>query len=76
MQTEKEESCVCKGVCISYKEQFEEDKVICILKRAKCSDQEWRECEEKVESEMEMAELLEDLGKVLEAAHRLLLKAT
>ena len=26
---------------------------------------------EKVESEMEMSELLEDLGKVIEAAHRL-----
>ena len=43
-----------------YKSQFEEDKVI--LKRAKCSDQEWMEYEEKVESEMEMAELLDDLG--------------
>ena len=51
---------VCKDMCTSYKSQFEEDKVI--LKRAKCSDQEWMEYEEKVESEMEMAELLDDLG--------------
>ena len=46
---------------------FAEDKVICILKRAACSDGEWEEYEKKVESEMELEELLEDLGKVLEA---------
>ena len=57
--------------CNSYKVHFEEDKVICILKRAKCSVDEWKEYEEKVESEMELEELLEDLGKVLEAVERL-----
>ena len=62
---------VCKEECKSYKVQLEEDKIICILKRAKCSKEEWGEYMEKVESEMEMSELLEDLGKVIEAAHRL-----
>ena len=76
VQTEKEVTCVCRDMCTSYKVQFKEDKVICILKRAKCSDQEWREYEEKVESEMGMEDLLEDLGKVLEAAHRLTVKAS
>ena len=34
------------------------------------SDEEWDEYEDKVESEMDISELLEDLGKVLEAADR------
>ena len=50
---------------------FVEDKVICILKGATCSDGEWEQYEEKVECEMELEELLEDLGKVLEASQRL-----
>ena len=48
-----------------------DDKVICILKRAVCSDEEWQEYEKKIDSEMELSELLEDLGKVLQAAKRL-----
>ena len=44
---------------------------MCILKRAVCSDKEWQEYKEKVNSAMELSELLEDLGKVLEAANRL-----
>ena len=48
-----------------------EDKVICVLKRAICSEEEWKEYEEKVEFEMELSELLEDLGKVVEATNRL-----
>ena len=40
------------------------------MKRAHCSDEEWDEYEDKVESEMDISELLEDLGKVLEAADR------
>ena len=40
------------------------------MKRAHCSDDEWDEYEDKVESEMDISELLEDLGKVLEAADR------
>ena len=53
---------------------FAEYKVICILKRATCSDGEWEQYEEKVECEMELEELLEDLGKVLEATQRLALR--
>ena len=48
--------------------------MICILKRATCSDGEWEEYEEQVESEMELEELLEDLGKVLEATQRLAIR--
>ena len=46
-----------------------DDKVLCILKG--CSDEEWQEYEEKIDSEMKLSELLEDLGKVLEAANKL-----
>ena len=45
--------------------------MISILKRAKCSDKEWEDYEEKVESKGELSELLEDLGKVLEVADRM-----
>ena len=45
-----------------------DDKVIHILKRAVCSDEERREYKEKINSEMELSELLEDLVKVLYAA--------
>ena len=48
-----------------------DDKVICILKRGVCSNEDWQEYEEKVYSEMKLSDLLEDLGKVLEAANRL-----
>ena len=42
-----------------------------ILKRAECTKEEWKKYEDKVESEMDLEDLLEDLGKVLEAAKRL-----
>ena len=48
-----------------------QDKLICILKRTICSDEECNEYKEKVSSEMELSELLEDLGKVIEATSRL-----
>ena len=41
------------------------------MKQAHCSAEEWQEYEEKVESEMDISELLEDLGIVLEAAERI-----
>lgn len=69
-QTEKEGECICKAKCESSKVYYDKDKVICIMKRAHCSDEEWDEYEDKVESEMDISELLEDLGKVLEAADR------
>ena len=50
---------------------IENDKINCILKRAVCSEENWKEYEEKVESEMDLEELLEVLGKVLEASKRL-----
>ena len=53
---------------------IEQDKVVCILKRAKCTEEEWDEYEEKVESEIDFEELLEDLGKLIEAANRLNIK--
>ena len=42
VETEIEEKCN------SDKVHFEKDKVICILKRAKCSAEEWEEYEGKV----------------------------
>ena len=59
-----------KQKCETSKVKIEEDKIICILKRATCSEEEWKAYEEKVESEIELSELLEDLGKVIEAADR------
>ena len=53
------------------KVHIENDKVICILKRAVCTEEEWKEYEDKVESEIDLEDLLEDLGKVLEASKRL-----
>ena len=53
---------------------IEEDKEACIIKRAQCTEEEWKEYEDKVESEMDLRELLEDLGKELEAAKRLSMK--
>ena len=70
-QTEPEEKCICKKNYDSCKVEIKDDKIICILKRAECSDEEWEEYEEKVESEMSLSDLLEDLGKVIEASVRL-----
>ena len=69
-QTGQEDPCICKSQCEISKVHYESDKVICILKRARCSNEEWEEYEDKVKSEMDISELLEDLGKVLEAADR------
>ena len=55
---------------------FQSQSTNAILKRAICSDEEWIEYEEKVNSEMDLSELLEDLGKVLEAANRINKKKT
>ena len=35
------------------KVHIEEDKVICVLERAECRDDEWKDYEEKVKSEMD-----------------------
>ena len=69
-QTVEEEICICKKECNVSKVQYNKDKVICILKRAICSEEEWQDYEDKVQSEMDIEELLEDLGKVLEATDR------
>ena len=71
MQRDKGVECCCTGKCEENKVHIENDKVICILKRAVCSQGKWKEYEEKVESEMDLEDLLEDLGKVLEASKRL-----
>ena len=71
VQTEAENKCSCEKECDQSDVRIKEDKIICVMKRAKCSDTEWKEYEEKVESEMDLKDLLEDLGKVIEAASRL-----
>ena len=37
------------------------------MKRANCSETKWKEYKEKVESEMDLKDLLEDLGIMIEA---------
>ena len=71
VQSEKEKNCHCEVACENSEVLIKEDKIILILKRSKCSETEWKEYEEKVQSEMSLSELLEDLGKVIEAASRL-----
>ena len=71
IQTEVEKRCSCEVDCEQSDVLIKEDKIICVLKRAKCSETEWKEYEEKVESEMDFKDLLEDLGNVIEAASRL-----
>ena len=51
--------------------EMTEDNIFCILKRSECSEEEWKEYAEKVESEMDLLDLLEDLGKVIKATERL-----
>ena len=64
VQTEEEGKCLCKGEIKNNKVFIEHDKVVCILKRAECTEEEWAEYEEKID-------LLKDFGKVIEAASRL-----
>ena len=71
IQTEAEKKFNCEVDCEENDVIIKDDKIICVLKRAKCSDLEWKEYEEKVESEIDLKDLLEDLGKVIEAASRL-----
>ena len=70
-QTVAEKKCNCEEDFEQSDIIIKEDKIICVMKRANCSEAEWRDYEEKVESEMDLKDLLEDLGKVIEAAHRL-----
>ena len=74
VQTEKADKCICKKKISGNNVHIEDDKVVCIITRAQCTDEEWKEYEDKVESEMDLEDLLEDLGKVLEAAKRLSMK--
>ena len=62
------------AVFLSFQTNSADDKIVCILTRAQCTDEEWKEYEDKVESEIDLEDLLEDLGKVLEAAKRLSMK--
>ena len=70
-KTKSKLKCLCKGEVKDNKVLIEHDKVLCILKRAECTEEEWAEYEEKIESEMEIEDLLKDFGKVIEAASRL-----
>ena len=47
VQTEEEDNCFCKEECNVSTVQYDEDKVICILKRATSSEEEWEELEKK-----------------------------
>ena len=71
VQNKTEKQCYCEVKSEKSQVLIKDDKIILVLKRSKCSETEWKEYEEKVESEMSIQELLEDLGKVIEAASRL-----
>ena len=43
------ETCVCKEPIFQNKVVIEEDKIICVFKRVKCSEEEWTDVEETVE---------------------------
>ena len=60
----------CRKKDVDNEVNIKQDRVFCILRRASCNEQEWEDYEEKVQSEIEHSELLEDLGKVIEAAER------
>ena len=65
------ESYHCKNENEINKVQFKDTKVICILRRAILSEEEWEHIEETVvNSKMNTAELLEDFTKMLRY-HRL-----
>ena len=49
-RTRKNKECVCKEQCGSSMVFYDKDKVICIMKRAHFSEEEWEDYEEKVES--------------------------
>ena len=42
MQTDKGVECFCTGKCEENNVHIENDKVICILNRAVCSEEEWK----------------------------------
>ena len=67
----KTKNCHCEVACENSEVLIKEEQIIQKLKRSKCTETEWKEYEEKVQSEMSLSELLEDLGKVIEAASRL-----
>ena len=57
--------------CENSKVQFEKDKIICILNRATCNEEECKKYEEKVECEIELSNRLDFLGKVVQATNSL-----
>ena len=54
VQTEAENKCFCEIHFEGSDVIMQEDKIICVHKRAKCDDTESKEYEEKVESEMDL----------------------
>ena len=65
------ETCVCKEPIVQNKVLIEEEKIICVFKRVKCSEDEWKDVEETVEeSGMSLNEMLDDWSKVMEGYYR------
>ena len=56
VQTEFMKTCHCEIDSEKGEVLIKEDKIICVMKRAKCSDEERKDYEEKVQSEMEISE--------------------
>ena len=57
IQTEVEKKCSCEVYFEQSDVLIKEDKIICVLIRAKCSETDWKEYEEKVESKMDFKDL-------------------
>ena len=65
------ETCVCKEPIAQNKVVIEEEKIICVFKRVKCSEEEWKDVEATVEeSGMSLNEMLDDWSKVMEGYYR------
>ena len=52
VQSEKEMICHCEVACENSEVPIKEEQIILKLKRSKCTETEWKEYEEKVQSEM------------------------
>ena len=67
-QTAVEGTCICKEECTTYRVHYDTDKVICIMKRAKCSELNKRNMKKKLNRKWNFQNYLKISGKVLEAA--------
>ena len=46
---------MCRKKDVDNEVHIKQDRIICILRRASCSEEEWEDYEEKVQSEIELS---------------------